>query len=125
VAACPPSAAYRLRKFARKHRRLLATAAVVVLAPLSAVGSIGWAVRDRQARRAALEQEAGRALEEVRALCRDDRTPEALATVQRAEALLAGSPGSEELLRRAGQMRADLEMATRLDEARRAGGPSR
>ena len=27
VEACPPSAAYRLRKFARKHRAVLATAA--------------------------------------------------------------------------------------------------
>src|SRR5262245_2662318 len=48
VQACPPSAGYRLRKFARRNKRALVTTAVVALAILLAVGTLGWAVRDRE-----------------------------------------------------------------------------
>jgi WD40 repeat protein len=40
VLACPPSAGYRLRKFARRHKGALATAAVIALAVVLAVGSL-------------------------------------------------------------------------------------
>src|SRR5207253_6741202 len=45
VQACPPSAGYRLRKFARRNKRALTMVSVVVLAVLLLVGSVGWAVR--------------------------------------------------------------------------------
>src|SRR5262249_35582659 len=46
VEACPPSAAYRLRKFAQRNRRLLATSeAFFVLVLLGAAVSIWLAVR--------------------------------------------------------------------------------
>jgi serine/threonine protein kinase len=52
VLACPPSAAYKFRKFARKNRTLLATAAAFVVLLLTATGvSIGlaaWALQARQ-----------------------------------------------------------------------------
>src|SRR6266446_3168539 len=55
VLAGPPSAAYRLRTFARRNRRGLVTVAlsgVVLLAAGGAVaGTLGWAARDRAARR--------------------------------------------------------------------------
>jgi eukaryotic-like serine/threonine-protein kinase len=58
VEACPPSAAYRFRKFARRHKRGLVTAAVVALAAvLTAAGSgvlIWWKNQDL---RQALESE--------------------------------------------------------------------
>jgi serine/threonine protein kinase/tetratricopeptide (TPR) repeat protein len=55
VEACPPSATYRLRKFARKHRRLLATAAAfVLLLAVAAVVSAGLAVWALRAERAAV-----------------------------------------------------------------------
>src|SRR5262249_33978121 len=41
VQACPPSAAYRFRKFARRHRPALLTAAVVAVATLVAVAALG------------------------------------------------------------------------------------
>ena len=50
VQACPPSAGYRFRKFARRNKRALAMASVVALAVLLLVGSVGWMVRDRAAR---------------------------------------------------------------------------
>ena len=56
VLACPPAAGYRLRKFARRNRGRLAVFGGVFLAVLVMAASIGWAVRDRAARRAAGEQ---------------------------------------------------------------------
>src|SRR5262249_12938073 len=51
VEACPPSPGYRLRKYARKHRRMLATVGVFAALLLAAAGiSIGlasWALRER------------------------------------------------------------------------------
>ncbi len=56
VEACPPSAGYRLRKFARRNQGRLAAAAGVFLAVTVMAASIGWAVRDRAARRTESEQ---------------------------------------------------------------------
>jgi serine/threonine protein kinase len=77
VLACPPSAAYRLRKFARRHKQALATAVLLALMLLAVAGVLGWAVRDRAARQAALEQEVTQALGEVKDACQRDKLPEA------------------------------------------------
>ena len=54
VLACPPSAGYKFRKFARKHRRALATAgAFIVLLVAGAVVSTWQAIRATQAEAAA------------------------------------------------------------------------
>src|SRR5439155_25386819 len=45
VQACPPSAVYRFRKFARRNKAALATATVVAVAVLLAVGSLVSAVK--------------------------------------------------------------------------------
>src|SRR5262249_52992655 len=66
VQACPPSAGYRLRKFARRNKRGLATAALLGLMLLvtggAVTGTIGWAGRDREGREQEREQEAARKL---------------------------------------------------------------
>jgi serine/threonine protein kinase len=66
VDACPPSAVYRFRKFARRQKTALAIATVLTLALLVVLGvvagSIGWAVRDRASRQAVIEVEATLAL---------------------------------------------------------------
>jgi eukaryotic-like serine/threonine-protein kinase len=55
VEACPPSTTYRLRKFARKHRTVLATAGTIALLLLAGVAASTWqAVRARRAQQAAL-----------------------------------------------------------------------
>src|SRR5205814_1108718 len=113
---------YRFRKFARRNRRVLMTAALLAVLLLPAIGvaagSIGWAARDRAARAAVVEQEASRALDEAQSWYRRDNLPEALAAVKRAEALMAGGEGSEELRDRARRWRADLTMVGRLEEIR-------
>jgi tetratricopeptide (TPR) repeat protein len=61
VLACPPSAWYRLRKFARRNKAPLAVAACLFLVFAILGGSIGWAWRDRAAR----EREEGTRQAEV------------------------------------------------------------
>src|SRR5688572_17973632 len=48
VQACPPSAGYRFRKFARRNRAALATGFVALLVVLVVTATAGWAVKDRQ-----------------------------------------------------------------------------
>jgi tetratricopeptide (TPR) repeat protein/tRNA A-37 threonylcarbamoyl transferase component Bud32 len=72
VTAGPPSAAYRLKKFLRRNKRGLATAVVLGLMMLSAVGivagALGWATRDRAARRAIVAGKVQLALSEAQTL---------------------------------------------------------
>src|SRR5437879_769651 len=51
VLACPPSAGYRLKKFARRNRRTLFTAALLGMLLLVVAGIFGWIASDRAARR--------------------------------------------------------------------------
>src|SRR5689334_17522411 len=62
VQACPPSAGYRLRKFARRNKRALAMVAAVAVAVLIAATALGWSVRDREAREQEIAHEAARRL---------------------------------------------------------------
>ncbi len=56
VLACPPSAWYRFRKFARRHKAGLQIAAAAALVLLLAVGGVTWTLLDRAARRTELSQ---------------------------------------------------------------------
>jgi tetratricopeptide (TPR) repeat protein len=128
VQACPPSAWYRFRKFARRNKGRLAAVAGVFLAVTLMAATVGWAVRDRAAREAEVKrqeekrqegvaQQAARALLEAQNLCRADRLPEAKAAVKLAEELLAGG-GSDELHGRLSGVRRDIDMAGRMEETR-------
>jgi serine/threonine protein kinase len=128
VQACPPSAWYRCRKFARRNKTALVTALTVSMAVLVAVGGIGWAVRDRAAvaeqvardnaaRQEKLEGRISQALEEAEAEYERDNLPEARARIQRIDALLAGDTGvSDELRHRVDQWRAELAILQRLED---------
>jgi WD40 repeat protein/serine/threonine protein kinase len=75
VLACPPSAAYRCRKFARRYRAALAAAATMAAAVLLAVGSLATAVvvlADSNAEVTAKQKQTNDALD------REKRTNEAL-----------------------------------------------
>src|SRR5207248_71047 len=96
VQACPPSAGYRLRKFARRNKGGLAVAALVLFFLVLLGSGIGWAVRDRAAReaeaaqqRTARQAKAGGQVEsllaEVDRLEREQKWPEALAAARRAQ----------------------------------------
>jgi serine/threonine protein kinase/tetratricopeptide (TPR) repeat protein len=124
VQARPPTTAYRFQKFARRHRPALVTSAVLGLFLLVSIGvaagAVGWAARDRAARRAAVEREAAKALEEAEHWCRRDSLPEARAATRRVEALLAGGAASNALRERVRRWRADIDMASRLEGVRMA-----
>jgi serine/threonine protein kinase/Flp pilus assembly protein TadD len=72
VAAGPPSAAYRLKKFLRRNKHGLVTAVVLGLMLLATVGAaagaLGWAARDRAARRAKVAEKVELALQEAQTL---------------------------------------------------------
>jgi serine/threonine protein kinase/Flp pilus assembly protein TadD len=122
VLACPPSVLYRLRKFGRRNKTVLLTAGSVALAVLLAVGgvagNIGWAVRDREARRATTAEQVHLALKEASVLQEQQKWRDALAAVKRARAVLASGSGTAELHQRVQELGKDLEMAARLDNLR-------
>jgi serine/threonine protein kinase len=65
VQARPPSAAYRLRKFVRRHKAGLLTTAAALLAVLFAASGIGWALWDRAAKETERHEELARRLVET------------------------------------------------------------
>jgi tetratricopeptide (TPR) repeat protein/serine/threonine protein kinase len=118
VLACPPSAGYRFRKFARRNRRSLVIASVLGVALLFAVGSLGWVVRDREAGRVRTAGEVNQLLQRAESLSADNRLPEAVAEVEKARGVLQAGRGDEDLRRRVRQWLSDLDTAARLEELR-------
>jgi serine/threonine protein kinase/Tfp pilus assembly protein PilF len=119
VEACPPSAYYRLRKYAWRNKAAMAMAAVLASALLVIVGtiagSVGWVLRDQDARRARTDDAIHAALKEVKGLQKERKWTEALAGMQRVEELLSLREGSPDLDESARELRTDLEMARKLD----------
>jgi serine/threonine protein kinase/Flp pilus assembly protein TadD len=122
VLACPPSAAYRLRKYARRHKGRLAAAAVLGVTLLTAVGaaagSIGWVARDRSTRQARLTTQLELILDEVARLAQEQKWPEAQSAAERAEAVLAGGEAEDAVRQRVADARRDLAFVARLDRIR-------
>lgn len=117
VHACPPSVAYRLRKFARRHRTMLQSGLAASLFLLLAAGAIGWSVRDRAARRSATAQSIDDSLYQATECMKQRRWQDAQVLVRRAEDLL-GEGGDQARQAHVGQLIADLAMVARLDELR-------
>jgi hypothetical protein len=116
VAACPPSAVYRMRKLVSRNRNLVAfVGMIVLLIALLGAGS-GWAIRDRLNRQAALNQEVLSALDEVEDWYERENWSEAQASLKQAERLIAAGVPAPMLERRIKSWRADLETIERLDE---------
>jgi serine/threonine protein kinase/tetratricopeptide (TPR) repeat protein len=118
VQACPPSRWYRFRKFARRNRRGLAMAAVMALAILVAVGTLGWFLSDRVTRVATTRREVGRALEESVEHQRHGRIPAALVAVMKAQTALASGDADEVVVQRVLKRRRDLEIVLELEDVR-------
>jgi serine/threonine protein kinase/tetratricopeptide (TPR) repeat protein len=96
VEACPPSASYRLRKFARKNRKLLlGTGAFVLLLTAGAVMSVWQAVLAKAAAREALIARDGEAEERRKAEKSAEETT-AVLTFFRDRVLAAARPKGEQ-----------------------------
>jgi serine/threonine protein kinase/cytochrome c-type biogenesis protein CcmH/NrfG len=117
VLACPPSAAYRLRKFARRNRRLLFASVLLALAATAIVGSIGWALGDRLERRAAADRGAAAALDEAHEALDAGRRAAGRTALDRADSYLVAA-GDRQVALRAKGLRRDLELLERLDKVR-------
>jgi serine/threonine-protein kinase len=118
VLACPPSAGYRFRKFARRNKSRLAVAALALFFLASLGGLAGWAASQYVAHRAALETDIARDLEAARDFCRKDRLREASAVLDHAQALAARAGTDDDLRERVAQVRKDVDMASRLEAIR-------
>jgi serine/threonine protein kinase/Flp pilus assembly protein TadD len=129
VLACPPSVGYRLRKFVRRHKAAFAMVAVVALAALFVVGSLGWMVRDRAAREQAVARDRAarqaviregvtQALEEAHKHHQQGRWREALDAAKRAEALVATGESDAETHGRAQEVLRDMQMLADLEDVR-------
>ena len=122
VVACPPSAVYRFRKFARRNKAALGLAAMAALALLLIVGavggSMGWMARDRAARQARVSEQVGLILDEVARFEQQQQWPEALVAAQRAEPLLASGEAPQDVHVKVQQVISDLKLVARLEEIR-------
>ena len=120
--AGPPTAVYRLRKFARRNKRGLFTAAAGALVMLLAVGatggSIGYFLRDREVRLAEAVRAVESALDEATSFEQQGKWSAALGAAQRAQAVVDTQAGNEELRARVQQRIKDLTMVLRVEEIR-------
>ena len=116
VDACPPSTVYRIRKFVQRKRIAIATAGMILVLVVSMAGAIGWAVRDRSVRQAALEQGVIAALGDAEHWYRRENWNEALASIMQAERLVAAGDLEHPLADRVRQWRTDLDTIGLLDD---------
>jgi serine/threonine protein kinase/Flp pilus assembly protein TadD len=114
--ASPPSAAYRLRKLARRHKVALTTVGLVIVALLAVAISTGYVLRDRSTRQAVVTARVTDALDESERLYRAGLVPEALTAARRAESLLATGPAGDALAARVQERIEDLDTVLQLDQ---------
>jgi eukaryotic-like serine/threonine-protein kinase len=119
IKARRPTLMQRARKWARRRRGAVASAAVAALVSLAALaGCLGWLARDRQARRKATEALVDEALRESEAQGGQGKWAEAVGAARRARGLLEGGPADEGLRRRVDERLADLDLVARLEGVR-------
>jgi serine/threonine protein kinase len=127
VEAHPPSAAYRVQKFIRRHRGPFVTAIAVFIALTAGVVASTWHAAERKREQAEhrLEQEnvatrtqqaAQSQLDRAEANLRDHRLSQVNASLGQAELLLA-DVDAPDLRDRAAVVKKDLLMVQRLDDA--------
>src|SRR5262249_37472795 len=115
VLAGPPSAWYRFRKYARRNKAALAVAGLILFFLILLGGGVGWVVRDRAARQAIVEHELTHALDDLAESYGQDKLPEAMAALRRAEGLLVSGEVGKDFAQRVNQWRADMVLVKRLE----------
>jgi serine/threonine protein kinase len=116
IRARPPTLAQRVRKWARRHRSVVASAVVALLVILAVVaGSLGWVVRDRAARHARIAGDLQVALDQAERALRDGKWPLAQAAAIHVRDLLKEADARPD----AGERARDLFRDLATDEADR------
>jgi serine/threonine protein kinase/Tfp pilus assembly protein PilF len=125
ILARRPTLWQKLRKWAQRNKPVVRTAAVFSLLGLAVLAtSIGWIVRDRAARHAAVAAQADAALQEATRFQEQGNWLEALSAAKRAEGILAAGTAPE-LEFRVQQLLHDSEMVIKLENIRLgSGGPT-
>jgi tetratricopeptide (TPR) repeat protein len=129
VEACPPTAGYRLRKFARRNKGPLAVAATMLLLLVVLGSGFGWVVQYRAARDAAaaqqLHERQARVTRQVESIFREmdrlekeQKWPEALEAIRRADAAMASGEAYPATAERVHQRLKELEFVDRLERTR-------
>jgi Flp pilus assembly protein TadD/serine/threonine protein kinase len=119
IQAQRPTLLQRLRKWARRHRPLVAAAAVVVVAAAALLAAgLGWEAHEWASRREKTEQVVNEALKEAASWQERGQLPEALSAARRAEGLAAGGTATESLRRSVRARVADLELLEKLENVR-------
>jgi serine/threonine protein kinase/Flp pilus assembly protein TadD len=118
VLACPPSAWYRFRKFARRNKAALGIAGLILFCVVLLGGDVGWILRERAGRLAEAVIAAEKTLDDVARLRREGKWPTALTLVQRAESLLHSSGADPALRRQLNELGADLGLVVQLEDIR-------
>jgi tetratricopeptide (TPR) repeat protein/serine/threonine protein kinase len=117
--ARPAGVVRRLRKWGRRHRAAVTAAAVALTAAVVVLsGGIGWVVHDRATRAQRTTDVITTALNESAQWQLRRRVPEALSAARRAQAALAGGHADPAIRRQVEARVADLELLSRLEEAR-------
>jgi tetratricopeptide (TPR) repeat protein/serine/threonine protein kinase len=123
VLACPPSAWYRFRKFARRNKTRLGLAACVLAVGIGLAGSAAWLARQKAVRQAETERGVTAALAQAATLMAEgDKQidhPErwqatarlAQSALEKAQELLAAGAGTDELAARVRQLREGVDAA--------------
>jgi tetratricopeptide (TPR) repeat protein len=119
IRARRPGVGQRLRKWGRRHRAVVVTAALGLLLALAVVaGSIGWVVRDQAARQKEAEGPVQAAMDEADRLLQEKKVREALSAALRAEGLLANAGGHPRLGPQVQKLLKDLRMLVTLEAVR-------
>jgi tetratricopeptide (TPR) repeat protein len=113
VLACPPSAGYRLRKFARRHKAGLGVAACLLVVLMVGCGFL-WR---ELGQRAAAEDSVEAALQRAEVLREQERWQEAAAVLAVAQGQLRGR-WLQELRMRVEQAQRDIDMLMDMENAR-------
>src|SRR5262249_23831372 len=120
VQACPPSAIYRFRKFARRNKVGLAFTAVILFFVLALGGGVAWTLGERSARHREAEAKILEAIKIAEAGLRRGNPwdPTLIAAVEEMKSQLVNIGNEPELRRQVHEMIRDQEMVRELEDAR-------
>jgi eukaryotic-like serine/threonine-protein kinase len=118
VLACPPSAGYRLRKFAQRNKVAVAVTGMVLFFLVLMGSGVGLAARDRAARQSRTGARVDQILAEVEQFETEQKWPEALVAARRAETVLGSGEADAATVQRVTTLLKDLEFVERLEQIR-------